>query len=589
MKSFLSNLLTSCLGTLLALILIILVLSAIAGSLTSLQENRPIASPNSVLKISLPDFMPEQTNNQKIQGPYIDQEDIIGIHDFEKAISEAKRDEQIKGIYLTNLNSSLGYASLSLIRKALVDFKESGKFIFAYSTFLDHKTLYLGSVGDELYLHPLGFVDLRGFNIVVPFFKELLDKLGIHYNIYYAGEFKSATEPFRLAKMSEENRLQLKEFLDGLEEQYLREISSSLNTQPDILRKNFDNFESYTSHRALEKGIINKLGYESDVYAKIRERIGIKALDDIAFVKLEQYHEQLKVKSPDYSAKNKIAVVFAEGDIIDDNGREGEIGRKYLNTFAELRKNNSIKAVVLRINSRGGSAIMSDEILEEIIKLKSEGKPVIASMGDYAASGGYYIACNADSIFSNPYTLTGSIGVFAMIPNLSKLTDQKIGIDFDTVGTGLYSNKFSLVFPWNEKESRLIQANVDNVYNRFTQVVAQGRKMDLRKVQEIARGRIYLGTRAKELGLIDEIGDLNSAIQCASRMASLDNYRIVNYPRRKGIFERLIDLLKQNNETVINMAKQVLEKDLNNFNPYWSELRYYKKSRGIQMRCPFVF
>lgn len=590
MKKFFGSVLSSCLGTILALLVLILVLGGIGTTIIASSTATKNAQANSIIKLVIPDELPEQSNNRPLEKFNLDNSISIGLHDLVMAIKNASKDDNIKGIYLQCNGLNHPYASLKVIRDALMEFKNSGKFLYTYAQFIDHKTYYLQSAAQSIYAHPYTFIDLKGFQASVPHFKELFDKLGIDFNIYYAGEFKSATEPFRFNKMSAQNRLQLKEFLQSEYQIYLDDLSNSRSIDKIELQNLFDYYKCYSPKLALSNKLIDSIAYESDVYSNMRAKMGINETDKLNFISIEDYFETSKFKNEDFSSSNRIAVVYAEGDISDGASEEGQIGRKYIKILRDIRTTKSIKALVLRVNSPGGSAMLSDELLKEIDLIKSAGKPVVVSMGNYAASGGYYIACHADSIYANPFTLTGSIGVFALIPNFNKISGYKVGIDIDTVGTGPMANKFNVMLPWGVDEARIMQENITETYDRFISVISEGRKLDKQKVQEIAKGRIWSGTKAIEIGLVDALGGLKDAINCASRMASLDKYRISEFPTQKDPMQKLLDAIQGKKEDQNEfMAKSILKTEIPELYPYYSELKYWKSQKGYHMKLPFIF
>ncbi len=589
MTNFLKTLFASCLGTLIALFLLFFILMGIGASMasSSLDGGKTMhVEANSILKLSIPEMLPEQTDNVQFAGFSLNEQQMIGVHDLAKSIRRAASDEKIKAIYLTGSIMNHGYASLKIVRDALLQFKESGKPIIAYSLNLDHKNYFLMSVADQILVHPLGFIDMRGFSSSIPFFKEMMEKIGLKFNIYYAGEFKSATEPFRLERMSPENRLQLSEYLQEQLSIYTEQVALSRGIPTDQMLQIFSEFKANSPQRALELNVIDSLAYETDALTMIKRAIGQDPDAKTPFISIEDYFTATAHDDEDYSAKSKIAVVYAEGNITDTKGQESEIGRKYLKILRDIRQNKNIKAVVLRINSGGGSAIMSDEFLREIDQIRNEGKPVVVSMGDYAASGGYYIACHADSIFASPHTLTGSIGVFAMIPNFKVMTGDKIGIDFDTVGTGPMASKFNLSMDWTQSEAGIIQENINHTYETFLNVVAQGRKMTRDQVHEVARGRIWSGRKARELGLVNRIGELPDAIKAAAALASLERYREDEYPKQKDPFQKLLDELQGRDEISNRISETILKESAGELYPYLKEWQEIRKNKGIQMALP---
>lgn len=589
MAQFFKFLFASCLGTILALFLLFFILIGIITSVasSSLDNSKTTITDQSVMRISIPAQLPEQTNNVAMQQFSIKEDRVLGLHDYALSITKAATDPKIKGIFLNPSQGNHGYASLKVIRDALLEFKKTGKFIYSYSNYYDHNNYFLASTADQISIHPLGMTDLKGFSVSIPFFKEIMEKIGLNFNIYYAGEFKSATEPFRLEKMSAENRLQMKEYLESQYNLYVDQIASSRNISSNDIKNIFDGFLASSPSKAQQLKIVDTIAYEIDVLNKIRLDLGIDQDKKINFITPQDYFND-DMKNQNYSANNRIAVIFAEGSITDDKGDEGEIGRKYIKLLRELRSNKSIKAVVLRVNSGGGSALLSDDFLKEIDLIKSAGKPVVTSMGDYAASGGYYIAAHSDSIFASAHTLTGSIGVFAMIPNLNVMSDKKIGIDYDTLGTGPMASKFNVFLPWGDAEKNILQENVEHTYDQFLSIVADGRKMTKDQVHQIARGRIWNGNKAKEIGLVNAIGELNDAIQCAARLASIDNYRISEYPTQKDPIQKLIDKLENKDDATSSKLKAVLKENLGEFYPVYKEWNTIKSSRDVQMKLPYM-
>jgi protease-4 len=589
MAQFFKFLFASCLGTILALFLLFFILIGIISSVasSSLDNSKTTITDQSVLRISIPAQLPEQTNNVAMQQFSIKEDRVLGLHDYALSITKAATDPKIKGIFLNPSQGNHGYASLKVIRDALLEFKKTGKFIYSYSNYYDHNNYFLASTADQISIHPLGMTDLKGFNVSIPFFKEIMEKIGLNFNIYYAGEFKSATEPFRLEKMSAENRLQMKEYLESQYNLYVDQVASSRNLTSIEIKSIFDGFLASSPSKAQQLKIVDTIAYEIDVLNKIRLDLGIDQDKKINFITPQDYFND-DMKNQNYSANNRIAVIFAEGSITDGKGDEGEIGRKYIKLLRELRANKSIKAVVLRVNSGGGSALLSDDFLKEIDLIKSAGKPVVTSMGDYAASGGYYIAAHSDSIFASAHTLTGSIGVFAMIPNLNVMSDKKIGIDYDTLGTGPMASKFNVFLPWGDAEKNILQENVEHTYDQFLSIVADGRKMTKDQVHQIARGRIWNGNKAKEIGLVNAIGELNDAVQCAARLASIDNYRISEYPTQKDPIQKLIDKLENKDDATNSKIKAVLKENLGELYPVYKEWNTIKSSRDVQMKLPYM-
>ncbi|MCC6754409.1 MAG: signal peptide peptidase SppA [Saprospiraceae bacterium] len=588
MKSFLSNVFSSCLGAMFAMVLLFLLVSGMIAALALKDSSKPSVKSQSILKINLQGPIPEQTNNVEIGSFALGNETVLGLRDMVRTIEKAADDPKIRGIYLNVPSVAIGFAGLKELRDALLAFKAKNKFIYSYNAYLDHKIYYLCSASDQISMNPLGFVDLKGLGYAIPHFKELSDKVGISYNIYYAGEFKSATEPYRMNKMSESNRLQIREFLNDLYTEYISEVADSRKIPEVTLKDNFDRFLSYRPELALNYKLIDKLSTESEVLDDLREALQLPESSDLQFITLQQYYLAEDVGNEDYSTSNRIALLFAEGTIVEERGSPGTIGRKHLTMLREIRKNKQIKALVLRVNSPGGSALLSDEFLEELRQIKAAGKPVVVSMGDYAASGGYYISCYADSIITNPYTLTGSIGVFALIPNFSKLSGDLVGVDVDTVGTGPVANKFNLMLPWGEDERKVLEESIQEVYSRFKGVVAAGREMDSASVNKVAAGRIWSGKQALRNGLADATGSIQRALDVAAGLSSLEKYRVSEFPARQDMLQKLMETLK--GETDLSESREKGARELlGKWYPVYAQLQVNKEQiMHPQMRLPFT-
>lgn len=509
---------------------------------------------------------------------------ILGLHDIVSAIEHAKTNDKVKGIYLDLSGAPDGRATASSIREALVDFKSEGKFIVAYSKYYSQGTYYIASLADEVLMNPLGGVDFLGFSAEVPFFKDMLDRLGIKMQVYYAGQFKSATEPFRRYDMSEQNRLQVREYLEGMYSLYLRDISESRNIPVTELRNLANTWALRDAKDAVKYNFVDQLAYDDEVIDNLKERLGLEKDDKLKTISLEAYQAGNKKKTS-YKVKDKIAVVYAEGSIVDGQGEEGSIGGdKYASIIRKIREDEKFKALVLRVDSPGGSGLASDIMWRELTLAKEQGLPVIVSMGDLAASGGYYIACMADSIFAQPNTITGSIGVFGMIPSLQNMMDEKIGIKFDSVKTGPFSHGITPVFDITEEEGQVIQQSVEDFYDIFLTRVAEGRNMTKGAVHEVAQGRVWTGEKAAKIGLVDALGDLNDAIAVAADKAGLDEYRISEYPKIKDPLQKYIDKFMGSEDQV----KVMLETEISEYFPYFHYIKELKEMKGVQARLPFV-
>ncbi len=590
MGQFFKFLFASCLGTFLALVLLFFV---VAGSLTglaskSLEKAKVEIAPNSILELRLDKPIPEKTNNLPISPFELGTEDVLGLHDIVRAIRKAKEDPDIKGIYLHKATPSVGSASIGALRAAIADFRSSGKFVVAYADVYTQGGYHLASVADEVLLNPIGGVDFRGLSSTLLFFKGMLDKLEVQMRIFYAGKFKSATEPFRLDKMSPENRLQVREYVETLYEAMLNDISASRNIPVATLRQIAERYEGRTAKGALNSRLIDRIAYEDEALDRLRERLGLGKDEKLRRIRVENYFAS-RVKKIDLRAKDKIAVVYAEGSIMTgDEAGAGEIlDVPYVKILRKIRQDKAVKAIVLRVNSPGGSVVASENILREISLCRQAGKAVIASMGDVAASGGYYIACQADSIFAEPTTITGSIGVFAIIPVLQKTLKNKLGITADTVRTQQYSAFGTPFFDFSSDESRLIQEQIDRIYDDFIERVSKGRKMPVEKVHNIAQGRVWTGKRAHAIGLVDGVGGLDRAISAAARRAGLERYRVIEYPTEKTPIEQLIDKITKQSDPEEEVRLWMMRSNLGELYPIYRMLRDAHKNQGIQARLPF--
>ncbi len=590
MSQFFKFLFASCLGTFLALLLLLFITLGSLSSLAfqNLEKAKVEVKSNSVLEINLEQLVPEQTNNLALSPFELNQKDVLGLHDMVRTVQKAKEDPDIKGIYLNKILPLMGMSSANTLREALADFRASGKFVVAYGHAYSQSGYYLASVADEVILNPIGLVDFRGLSTAILFFKGLIDKLDVQMRIFYAGKFKSATEPFRLDKMSDENRLQIREYLEDLYADMLADVSASRNIPVDRLRRIAEDFEGRSPEGALNSGLIDRLAYEDEALKSLRERLGLGETDKLNRIKIEDYF-QAKVKKPDFKAKDKIALVYAEGIIADgEKSSPGEIlDGPYVKMLRKIRNDKGIKAIVLRINSPGGSVLASENILREVTLCREAGKPVIVSMGDLAASGGYYIACQADSIFAEPVTLTGSIGVFGVIPILQKTLKNKLGITADSVRTQRYSAFGTPFFDFSPEENRLIQEQIDRVYADFLERVAKGRGMSPEQVHAVAQGRVWTGRRARELGLVDDIGNLERALSAAAQRAGIEKYRIVEYPAVKTPLEQFVERLTRSTDPDDEVRAWMMRSDLGELYPVYRMLRDARKNQGIQARLPY--
>lgn len=587
--NFFKSLLASCLGVILAIIVLFFVGSMIiSGLVKSANKNEVSVKSNSVLNLNFKSSIPEKTDNVENESFTLNDDKTYGIRDIVKTLEIASTDDNIKGIFLDLTDVHMGKATASSIRQGLLDFKSKGKFITAYAEGYTQNAYYIASAANQIYVHPLGDVDFRGFATQIPFFKDMLDKLGVKMQVYYVGQFKGATEPYRLEKMSDQNRLQTREYLESLYQIYLSDIAKSRNTTVETLRNLANEYKIRKAEDALSYKLVDKIGYRDEVLSDLKSKLSLKDSEKINSINLSDYASD-RLKEPDLSIKDKIALVYAEGEIVDGKGENGNIGgKKYADMLRDIRMDDKVKAIVLRVNSPGGSGLASENIWRELKLAKEGGKPVVVSMGDYAASGGYYISCGADSIFAQPNTITGSIGVFGIIPSVQKTLKDKAGISFDTVKTGKYAASFSPFFEINADEGKIIQESVDMFYDRFLKRVSDGRKMEREKVHEIAQGRVWTGSKAATIGLVDRIGTLDDAIVCAAKLSGVTKYRTSEYPKTKDKYQKIIDKLNGDDEDKDIMAKTLLKSQLGEYFPFIEEIRTIKNMKGPQARLPFV-
>ncbi len=588
MSNFFKILLGSCLGTAIALIAMFFIgFSAIVG-LASSGEQKPKVEANSILTLDLAS-VPELTGNAPLDGGFglaFDTDEVVGLHDVVRSIEKAKTDDNIKGIYLSSMTNGVAYTSLRTVRQALEDFRESGKFVVSYAPLYEQRAYYLASAADEVYMGPLGAVDFRGIGAEIPFYKNMLDKVGIKFEIFYAGDFKSATEPFRRTEISENNRIQTRQYLEGLMKYMLQDIGASRNIDPAQLRTYADEITGWKDQAAVDAGLIDGIKRRTEVDARLHELVGFEMDQKLKTIDLQAYFEA-RMKKLKGGGSSEVAVLIAEGSIVDGKGDLGAIGdKKYVDEIERLTEDDDIKAVVLRVNSGGGSASSSENIWYAAEQLKAAGKPFVVSMGDYAASGGYYVAAGADSIFAEPTTITGSIGVFMMFPIVKEMMNDKIGINFDTVNTTRNSNAFSTFRGLGDEERVILKARTEMIYNTFLQRVADGRGIPFKTVEEIARGRVYTGERAIEIGLVDRLGGLDAAIRSAANLASLetDDYSVGHYPKIKPPLEQLIeDLLGE--DATKGFGNAALKDQLGEENyEYFKFLRETTRAQGAQAR-----
>jgi protease-4 len=511
------------------------------ASLTTTEK--PKVGRNGVLVLDLSRHFKEQAQDNPVNA-FVNglENDIPSLYDMVRLLKYAKSDSAIKGLYIMCGSNANGLAASEELREAVLDFKASRKFVIAYGETISQGGYYIGNTADKLYCHPQGGVDWSGYAVNLLFLKGTLDKLEIQPEIFYAGKFKSATEPFRETKMTEANRVQTTAWMGNLYEHFLEAAAETRNTDTATLRALAVNGSIQTAHDALVNNLVDALKYDDEVKDELLTRLKLRKSERINFVNINDYSRSGSWRK--YSG-DRIAVVYANGDIVSGSGDNEQVGSDAFRILLrKLRLDDDVKAVVFRVNSPGGSSLASDVIWREISLTRKE-KPVVVSMGDVAASGGYYISCNADSVFADANTITGSIGVFSMLVNVQSLFKNKLGMTFDGVKTAPYADMGTSARPLTEPERRFIQAAVDTTYFTFKSRVAAGRKKDMAYVDSVAQGRVWTGAHALGLGLVDRIGTLQDAVECAARMARMKDYRVREYPEKKSFLEQFLNDYKK--------------------------------------------
>ena len=542
MKDFLKFTLATITGIIVSGILLFIVSILMMFSMLYSSDSEVTVRENSILKLDLNGSLVERSG----EGPWAilmgDESAAYGLDDLLASIRKAKENENIKGIYIeaTDLATD-GFAALKEVRDALADFKESGKFIVAYGDMYTQPMYYVASVADRVLLNPQGMLEWSGLSSMPVFYKDLMDKLGIRWQIFKVGTYKSAVEPFIGMEMSEANREQTTDYLTSLWGEMTAEVAASRGVTVDDLNRAADRMLLFQpAAECVQAGLADTLIYKNDVRDYLKQWVGIDEDDDLRTLGLKDM-KNVKKNVPKDKSGNIVAVYYADGQIgsLMAGGGESIDGNQMIRDLRKLEEDEDVKAVVLRINSPGGSAYDSEQIWHAVGELKKE-KPVIVSMGDYAASGGYYIACNADTIVAEPTTLTGSIGIFGMMPDMQGLA-QKVGVSFDVVKTNEFSDMGIPVRPMTESEKALMQAYVERGYDLFLTRVSEGRGMTKEAVDQVGQGRVWTGVRAKELGLVDELGGLDRALEIAVARAGVEGYTRMDYPAKKSAWEQLME------------------------------------------------
>ncbi|MEP3388374.1 MAG: signal peptide peptidase SppA [Reichenbachiella sp.] len=562
------------------LLFFIVFIPAMIGVIAALgSEEMPVVDENSVLYINLSGMVSERVAEDPFAELFPDEGDTqLPLLKTLASIEAAKYDSNIEGIYMEHGYISGGYAALDEIRLALEDFKSSGKFVYSYGEFISEGNYYVASVADEIILNPIGTLEFNGLNASVTFFKGLFEKLDIEAQIFRVGTYKSAVEPYFRKDMSEANKEQMTSFVNDIYDNILKNISTSRNIKLNRLRDISDQMLVRKAEDAAEFGLITKVAYENQVKDMIKTRMDLASDDKIKFINLRNY---MKTVDSDYSS-NKVAVIVADGEIVSGNGDLETVGsEKFMKAIRAARESKRVKAVVIRINSPGGSMVASDVMWNEIMLTKKE-KPVIASMSNMAASGGYYMAMPCDTIVAQPMTITGSIGIFGMIPNLGGFLENKLGITNDGVSTGQFSDLYRVSSALNPQEKAIIQTSVERGYETFTSKAAEGRGMTQDAIKEIASGRVWTGSQAKERGLVDILGTYNDAVQLAASKAGIsDDYAVKYYPTLKSKWEEIFSSVLEETET------RIFHANYGEMAKYIDAIKELEKYQGVQARMPF--
>jgi protease-4 len=580
MRGFFKSFFAALLALVIFTVILVLILLGIVGNLLS--PSRPVVGDKAILLVDLGQTFREQVQDNPLSDFGSDDEyDVPGLYDVVREIAYAKQDTAIKGIYLKCNNDPNGFATNEEIRLALTDFKKSGKFVYAYGEAISQKAYYVAGVADKIYCHPKGDLEWKGFAAEMMYLKGALQKLEIDPQIFYAGKFKSATEPLREDRMTDANRLQLTQLLGDFYNRLLEYTSQSRGLDTAVLRKCANEHLIREAADALEYRLVDGLKYDDEVKDELREKLNVDKHAWLNFVSLGKYARAVNYKA---TGKDKISLIYAEGDVVDGKGEKDEIGSDtYRWLIRKARFDKDVKAIVIRVNSGGGSSMASEDIWREITLAKKE-KPVVVSFGDVAASGAYYLSCDADSIFALPGTITGSIGVFTIIPNLQSFFKDKLGVTFDGVKTAPEADVLSSVRPLTPGERTYVQNQVDTIYATFKTRVADGRRKDLGYIDSIAQGRIWSGNFGLSLGLVDRIGTLQDAITCAARMGGTHDYRLVEYPEPRSFLERILGTYKRSAGVKAAVKEEVGEEGYRT----WLTLKKIKGITGIiQTRLPF--
>ncbi len=572
-------------GFILSWIMLFILILIVTGAIISFVGDKTVdVEKNSILEISLNSEIMERSGKNPFENfdfSSMKQNKTLGLYDIVTAIKVAAKDDYIKGIYLNLSDIPAGIATIEEIREALIEFKKSGKFIYSYSEGYSQKAYYVASVSDKIYLNKEGSIDLKGLSASIMFFKGTLSKLEIEPQIIRHGKFKSAVEPFILDKMSPENKEQTLRYVGSIWNDMVSKISKSRKISEAEINATADNLLLQIPDEALRLKFVDGLIYKDELLEQFKSKVGAKDINSIEFISIENYIKSPRAKAETPRTKDKIAIVFAVGEIGGGEGDDKKIGSERISReIRKARLDENVKAVVLRVNSPGGSALASEVILREV-KLTKKVKPVVVSMGDVAASGGYYIACAADVIVAQPNTITGSIGVFGMIPNIQKLLNNKLGVNIDQVKTNTHSDYMNIFRPLDKYEYDAILKSIERIYDVFITHVSEGRHVTKEYVDSIGQGRVWTGLDAKNLKLVDEIGGLDKAIAIAAKKANIESYRIIFLPEQKEFIDQLLGDVEQTQTSI-------LREEFGDFYDYYMFIKRTTTQRGVQARLPYT-
>jgi protease-4 len=582
MKDFFKFMFASMLGFFLTIVLLSIILVTIVVALVALATTEEVTTPkNCILQIKLDRPIYDRGPRSPMLIDLRSWSKMEGLTDILDDIHKAKLDNNIKGILLDVSVIPAGLSTIGEIRDALIDFKKSGKFIISYSEYYSQGAYYLASVSDRIYLQPQGLILFKGLDAEITFIKGALDKLDIKMQIMRHGRFKAATEPLFLDKMSPENRKQWTELINNSWAKIVDGISVSRSISTERLNSIADSLKAETPVYALNNKLVDQLAYRDELMKDLRQKLGLADKKEVNFISLEKYDNVADLHRTFSGKDGRIAIIYATGSIAGGNGDDQSIGSERLSkAFRKAREDKRIKAIVFRVNSPGGSALASDVIWREVM-LTAKEKPVVASFGDVAASGGYYIACPSTKILADPTSITGSIGVFGVIPNMKGLFNTKLGITFDEAKTNANSDFISIFKPMPPYQVSVFQEGIENIYSTFVSKVAEGRHLSEATVDSIGQGRVWSGTDAKKIGLIDDFGGYGRAIEVAADLAKMKNYSLIYLPEQKEPIQEIIDQLT-GNET-----QAVLEKEMGEYYKYYQLLKEIQQMKGVQARMEF--